>query len=150
YNLTCNTTEHLLADIERLREFLNIDRWMVFGGSWGCTLGLAYAQQCLDRVTGMILVGIKTTRLSEDHWLYRGVAPMFPEQWARFRDGVPTPERDGDLVSAYHRLLMNPDPAVHTKAASDWCAWEEALLSIEPDAKPAPRRLDPKWQLAFA
>ena len=90
------------------------------------------------------------TRRSEIDWLYRGVAPLFPEQWARFRAGVPPGERDGNLVEAYHRLLQNPDPAVHLKAAKDWCDWEASLLSVDPEAKPDPRRTEPTFQLAFA
>jgi proline iminopeptidase len=155
-DLSANTTEHLLADMERLRRRLGIDRWLLFAGSWGCTLGLAYAERHPHRVTEIILGGVTMTRRSEIEWLYRGVAPLFPEQWARFRAGAPTPagapsgEGDGDLVEAYHRLLMNPDPAVHLKAARDWCEWEAALLSVDPAAKPDPRRSQPTFQLAFA
>jgi proline iminopeptidase len=155
-DLSANTTEHLLADMERLRRRLGIDRWLLFAGSWGCTLGLAYAERHPHRVTEIILGGVTMTRRSEIEWLYRGVAPLFPEQWARFRAGAPSPEGapsgegDGDLVEAYHRLLMNPDPAVHLKAARDWCEWEAALLSVDPAAKPDPRRSQPTFQLAFA
>jgi proline iminopeptidase len=149
-NLSSNTTEHLLADMERLRQHLGIDRWLLFGGSWGCTLGLAYAERYPHRVSEIVLGGVTMTRRSEIDWLYRGVAPLFPEQWARFRAGIPPEERDGDLVEAYHRLLQNPDPAVHLKAAKDWCDWEASLLSVDPKAKPDPRRLEPAFQLAFA
>ncbi|ETW96011.1 prolyl aminopeptidase [Candidatus Entotheonella palauensis] len=149
-NLSANTTEHLLADIERLRQHLGIDRWLVFGGSWGSTLGLAYAQRNPHRVTAIVLAGVTTTRRSEIEWLYRGVAPLFPEQWARFHAGVPVAERDGDLVAAYHRLLQHPNPSVHLKAAKDWCDWESALVSVDPDARVEPRRLQPDFQLAFA
>ena len=82
-----------------------------------------------------------TTRRSEIEWLYRGVAPLFPAQWARFRAGAPVSERDGNLVEAYYRLLQNPDPVVRAKAAQDWCAWESALVSVDPDATPEPRCL---------
>jgi len=99
-DLSVNTTEHLLADIERLRQHLGIDRWLLFGGSWGSTLGLAYAERNPQRVTEIVLVGVPTTRRSEIDWLYRGVAPLFPAQWARFRAGAPAAERDGDLVEA--------------------------------------------------
>jgi proline iminopeptidase len=149
-DLSINTTAHLLADMEHLRQYLDIDQWMLLGGSWGSTLGLAYAEQNPQRVTGMVLVGVTTTRRSEIDWLYRGVAPLFPAQWARFRAGVPPAERDGDLVAAYHRLLQEPDPAIHMKAAKDWCAWESALVSVDSDAKPDPRRLQPAFQLTFA
>ena len=149
-DLSVNTTEHLLTDIELLRQDLNIDRWLVFGGSWGSTLALAYAERNPRRVTEIVLVGVTTTRGSEIEWLYGGVAPMFPEQWDRFRAGVPADERDGDLIEAYHRLLMHSDPAIQLKAAKDWCEWESALVSVDPDAKPDPRRLQPTFQLAFA
>jgi len=149
-DLAVNTTEHLLADMEHLRQHLGIDQWLLFGGSWGSTLGLAYAERNPQRVTEIVLAGVTTTRRSEIDWLYRGVAPLFPAQWARFRAGVPPAERDGDLVAAYHRLLQDPDPAIHMKAAKDWCEWESALVSVDPDAKPEPRRLQPAFQLAFA
>ncbi len=149
-DLSVNTTEHLLADIEHLRQYLVIDKWLLFGGSWGSTLGLAYAERNPQRVTEIVLGGVTTTRRSEIDWLYRGVAPLFPAQWARFRAGVPSAERDGDLVAAYHRLLQDPDPAIHLQAAKDWCEWESALASVDPDAQPSPRRLQPAFQLAFA
>lgn len=137
-DLSTNTTHHLIADMERLREYLAIDRWMIYGNSWGSTLALAYAEQHPDRVTVIVLVGVTTTRQSEIDWLTRGVAPLFPEQWARFRAGVPESERDGDLVAAYYRLLNDPDPAVREKAAQDWHDWDTASLTPNPAAKPAP------------
>jgi proline iminopeptidase len=149
-DLSVNTTAHLLADLEQLRQHLEIDQWLLFGGSWGSTLGLAYAERNPHRVTEMIFVGVTTTRRAEIDWLYRGVAPLFPVQWARFRAGVPSAERDGDLVAAYYRLLQDPDPAIHMKAAQEWCAWESALVSVDPEAPPDPRRLQPAFQLAFA
>lgn len=149
-DLSANTTEHLLSDMERLRQHLGIDRWLLFGGSWGCTLGLAYAERYPHRVTEIVFGGVTMTRRSEIEWLYRGVAPLFPEEWARFRAGVHPGERDGNLVEAYYHLLQNPDPAVHMKAAKDWCDWETALVSLEPDTKPAPRRSQPAFQLGFA
>jgi proline iminopeptidase len=90
------------------------------------------------------------TRASEIEWLYRGVAPLFPEQWSRFRAGVPDDQRGGDLVEAYYRLLQNADPAIHLKAARDWCEWESALASADLDAGADPRRSEPDFQLAFA
>jgi proline iminopeptidase len=149
-DLTFNTTDHLLADMESLRQHLNVERWMLFGGSWGTTLGLAYAERHPDRVTVMVLFGITTTRQSEINWLYRDIAPLFPEQWAKFRAGVPEGERDGDLVAAYYRLLHHSDPAVRAKAAQDWHDWEAASLSIDLDAKPSAQWLDPDFQMARA
>jgi proline iminopeptidase len=149
-DLSVNTTAHLLADMEQLRQYLDIDKWLLFGGSWGSTLGLAYAERHPQRVTAIVLGSVTTTRRTEIDWLYRGVAPLFPAQWARFRAGVPPAERDGDLVAAYHRLLQEPDPAIHMQAAQEWCAWEATLVSVDPEATPEPRRLQPAFQLAFA
>ena len=149
-DLSVNTTNHLLADIEQLRKRLSIERWLVFGGSWGSTLALAYAERNPNRVTELILTAVTTTRRSEVDWLYHGVAPLFPKQWKRFRLGVPEADREGNLVEAYYRLLQDPDPAVHLKAASDWCEWENSLLFVDPEAKPSPQRLEPRFQLAFA
>jgi proline iminopeptidase len=149
-DLSTNTTEHLIADIERLRQHLGIERWLVYGGSWGCTLALAYAQRHPERVTEMVLVGITMTRRAEIDWLYHGVGRLFPEQHARFRAGVPAAERDGDLVAAYYRLLQNPDPAIYRKAAHNWCVWEASLISTEPDYVPASFWFEPDFQLTFA
>jgi proline iminopeptidase len=149
-DLAANTTDHLLADMERIRDRLGIDRWLLFGGSWGSTLALAYAERHPIRVTEIVLFGVTTTRRSEIDWLYRGVAPLFPEQWARFRAGAPEPERDGDLVEAYHRLLHDPDPAVREKAARDWHDWEAAPMSVDPGAERDPRWSQPEFRTARA
>ncbi len=137
-DMSCNTTEHLLADMERLRVHLGVERWLLFGGSWGATLILAYAERYPSRVSEIVMLCITTTRRSEIDWLYRGVARFFPEEWERFRDGVPAEDRDGDLVAAYARRMEHPDPAVREKAARDWCAWEDAVVSLEPKGKPNP------------
>ncbi|UNZ21093.1 prolyl aminopeptidase [Streptomyces sp. 891-h] len=126
-----NTTQHLIADMERLREHLGIDRWLLFGGSWGSTLVLAYAEQYPGRVSEIVISSVTTTRRSEIDWLYRGVGRFFPEQWARFLAGVPGTPRDGDVVAAYARLMEHTDAAVRNKAVADWCAWEDAVLSGE-------------------
>ncbi len=149
-DLATNTTLHLLADVELLREHLGVDRWLVFGGSWGCTLGLAYAERFPARVTEMVLASVTMTRPSEIEWLYRGVGQLFPQEWARFRAGVPEPERDGDLVAAYHRLLEGPDAVVRERAARDWCAWEEAVVSATPGYAPNPRYERTDFRMAFA
>jgi proline iminopeptidase len=135
-DMSCNTTEHLLADMERLREHLGIDRWLLRGGSWGSTLILAYAERHPHRVSEIVISAVTTTRRSEIDWLYRGVARFFPEQWERFRAGVPEAGRDGDLVAAYARLMEDPDPQVRAQAANAWSAWEDAVVSLEPNGKP--------------
>jgi len=131
-----NTTEHLLSDMELLRERLGIERWLLSGGSWGSTLILAYAERHPHRVSEIVIPSVTTTRRSEIDWLYRGVARFFPEEWERFRAGVPEADRDGDLVAAYARLMEHPDPLVRAGAANDWCAWEDAVVSLEPNGKP--------------
>ncbi|MEU0083423.1 prolyl aminopeptidase [Streptomyces sp. NPDC006274] len=131
-----NTTGRLLADMERLREHLDIERWLLYGGSWGSTLLLAYAERHPSRVTEIVVSGVTTTRRRETDWLYRGVGRFFPEQWDRFRAGVPEAERGGDLVAAYARLMESDDRAVREKAADDWCRWEDAVLSLEPGGGP--------------
>jgi proline iminopeptidase len=150
-DLASNTTWHLLADIERLRAHLGIDRWLVFGGSWGATLAILYAERHPDRVSGLVMGGVTMTRRQELDWLYRGgVARFLPEQWARFRAGVPAAERDGDLIEAYHRLLHDPDPAVRQAAAAAWCAWDSAAMSLPSRPALAGRFADPAYAMAFA
>jgi proline iminopeptidase len=135
-DMTVNTTDHLVADIERLREHLGVERWLLYGGSWGSTLILAYAERYPEHVSEVVIPGVTTTRRSEIDWLYRGVGRFFPDEWARFRSNVPEAERDGDLVAAYARLMENPDPNVRDKAAADWLAWEDAVISLEPNGTP--------------
>jgi proline iminopeptidase len=143
-DMAVNTTDHLLADMELLREHLGIERWLLTGGSWGSTLALAYAERHPQRVSAIVLAAITTTQRSETDWLYRGAGRFFPEAWERFRDGVPEPERarvtaaEGahELLAAYVRLLDAPDPAVRDKATHDWAAWEDAVVAQEPGGKP--------------
>jgi proline iminopeptidase len=147
-DLRFNTTEHLLQDIEQLRQHLGIERWLVFGGSWGSTLALAYAERHPEQVTEIVLVGVTTTRRAEIDWLYRGVAPLFPAEYAAFRAGIPAAERDGNPVAAYYRLLNHPDPAVRNQAALNWVTWEDSLVSADPTYRPTPP--EPAWAMAFA
>jgi len=149
-DLSTNTTHHLLADIELLRSHLGIERWLVRGGSWGSTLALAYAERHPERVTALVLNSIATTTPAEIEWVSRGVGIFFPQAWARFRDGVPPGERDGSLVEAYHRLLMDSDRAVREQAARDWCDWEMAIESALASGAPNPRYANPKFRLGFA
>jgi proline iminopeptidase len=150
YDLSTNTTHHLIRDIEQLREHLDIDQWLIFGGSWGATLGLAYAQQHPGSVSEIVLWSVTNTTKREVEWLTRDMGRIFPEQWARFRDGVPADERDGDLAAAYSRLLHDTDPAVRDKAARDWCDWEDTHVATHPDYKPDPRYQDPDLRLRLA
>ena len=135
-DMSVNTTHQLIADMERLRQHLGIERWMLYGGSWGSTLILAYAQRHPERVSEIVILGVTMSRRSEIDWLYRGVGRFFPAEWEQFRAGVPESDRDGDLVEAYARLMENPDPNVRRKAAADWLAWEDAVISLEPKGTP--------------
>jgi proline iminopeptidase len=130
-SLEHNTTQHLVADIERLREHLGIERWLVRGGSWGVTLAFAYAQSFPERVTELLLVSVTLTRSCDVHWLAHEAGRFFPEQWNEFRAGVPWEERH-DLVAAYDkRINHHPDAEVRVRAAHDWCNWEDAILSLD-------------------
>lgn len=135
-DMSLNTTQHLIDDMELLREHLGIDRWLLNGASWGATLVLAYAQQHPDRVTEMVVPAVTTTRRTEIDWLYRDAGRFKPEAWDRFRAGVPEEDRHGDLTAAYARLMEHPDRAVREKAAADWLAWEDAVVSDEPNGRP--------------
>ncbi|AYY14932.1 prolyl aminopeptidase [Actinobacteria bacterium YIM 96077] len=147
-DLTSNTTGNLLADIEQLREHLGIERWLVFGGSWGSVLGLVYAERFPQRVSEMVLMALATGRRVETDLLTRGLGALFPEAWERFCDMLPEAQRDGDLADAYHRLLSDPDPAVRDRAARRWCEWEDAIVPTAPG--PNPRFDDPAFRMAFA
>jgi proline iminopeptidase len=130
-SMAFNTTEHLISDMEVLRVHLGIDRWLVSGGSWGCTLALAYAERHPHRVTQMVLTSVTTSRRAEADWLYRGVARFFPEAWELFRNHVPEAVRDEDVIRSYARRMEHADAGVRLAAAHAWCAWEDAVLSLE-------------------
>jgi proline iminopeptidase len=132
-SLEANTTWDLVADIERLREHLGIARWQVFGGSWGSTLALAYAERFPTRVRSLVLRGIFMLRRSELLWFYQdGASHLFPDAWEPYLATIPVAER-GDLMSAYHRRLTSPDPDVRLAAARAWSVWEAAASRLLPD-----------------
>ena len=149
-DLSTNTTAHLIADLEQLREHVGIDRWLVLGLSWGTTLGLAYAEKHPDRVTGLVLISVTTTTHAEVDWLTRAMGRVFPEAWERFRDGVPEGDRDGNLAAAYSRLLHDADPEVRDRAARAWCDWEDTHVATHPGHRPHRRFQDPAFRLGFA
>jgi proline iminopeptidase len=133
HDLTTNTTWHLVADMEKLREHLGISRWQLFGGSWGATLALAYAEMYPERVTEIILRGVFALRQLELDWLYGGgAAHIFPDAWAEFVAPVPDTER-GDMIAAYHRLVFCDDPEVSLRASLTWSRWEGATASTQLD-----------------
>jgi len=127
-----NTTPHLIADIERLRTHLGIERWLVFGGSWGSTLALAYSEAHPERCTGLILRGIFLCRKSEIDWFLYGLRSLFPEAWHEFAGAIPESER-GDLLAAYYRRLTDPDPSVHMPAARAWSIYEGSCSTLLPN-----------------
>ena len=130
-SLIDNTTPHLIADIERLRSHLRIDRWVVFGGSWGATLGLAYAEAYPERCLGLVLRGVFLCRDQEIDWFLYGLRQIFPDAWRNFVDPIPEAQR-GDLLTAYSERLNHPDPAVHLPAARAWSMYEGACSTLLP------------------
>lgn len=130
--LTDNTTPHLIADMEALRVMLGVDRWLVFGGSWGSTLALAYAEAHPDRCMGLVLRGIFLCRRSEIDWFLYGIRAFFPEAQRQLAAFIPPDER-GDLLTAYHRRLIDPDPAVYQPAAHQWATFEAACSTLLPN-----------------
>lgn len=148
--LDTNTTPHLLADLAQLREHLGIEQWVMYGSSWGVTLGLAYAELHPDHVRAMVLSSVTMTRRQDIHWLYHETGRFYPRAWRRFRDQLPVEARDGDLVDGYYRLLNEqPDVTVRQRAADAWCAWEDATSPL-PNGKPNPRYEDPAFRMTFA
>jgi proline iminopeptidase len=149
-SLEHNTTWHLVADIERLREHLGIDKWQVFGGSWGSTLALAYAQTHPTRVTELVLRGIFLLRKSEIDWFYQGGASaLFPDAWEDYQAQIPEAER-GDFLSAYYRRLTGDDEAVRQAAARAWSVWEGRTSCLMPNEDLIQRTSGDAFSLAFA
>lgn len=149
-DLSANTTAHLIADIELIREYLGVENWTVVGMSWGSTLGLAYAQAHPRRVNAMVLAMVTTTSRREVQWLTHDVGRIFPREWHRFASAVPASMRHLRLVDAYAALLFDPDGAVREQAARAWCTWEDAHVSLAPGHKPHRNFEDPEFRLRFA
>jgi len=149
-DLSSNTTGHLIADIELLREHQGIRSWTVLGLSWGSTLGLAYAQAYPDRVDALVLALVTTTSRREVRWLTYDVGRIFPQEWDRFAAAVPAELRDLSLVDAYAALLFDSDPVVRERAASEWCRWEDAHVSLTPGHAANSRFQDADFRLRFS
>jgi len=145
-SVQANTTQDLIADMERLRDTLKVERWVLFGGSWGSTLALAYGQAHPDRALAFVLRGVFLFRPVEVDWFMTGMGTFFPEANRRFANHIPPAE--GDLLAAYYRRLMDPDPSVHMPAARIWCGYEEACARLLPRGEPA--ESDPGACLAMA
>ncbi|MCY4230483.1 MAG: prolyl aminopeptidase [Alphaproteobacteria bacterium] len=127
-----NTTQHLVCDIETLRRHLSVDRWLVFGGSWGSTLALAYGQAHPERCLGFVLRGVFLGRQAEIDWFLHGMGKFFPEAYRAFVAPIPKEERGAGLLAAYHRRLMDPDPCVHLPVARAWSRYESACSALRP------------------
>ena len=151
-SLEHNTTWDLVADIERLREHLQIRRWQVFGGSWGSTLALAYAQTHPQRVTELVLRGIFLLRRSELEWFYQdelGAGSLFPDLWEQYVAQIPRRER-GDMMRAYYRRLTSRSAAVRARAAHAWSVWEAATSHLRPNPRDVAKFADPEVAAAIA
>jgi proline iminopeptidase len=149
-SLVENTTWHLVADIERLRKHLGVERWLVFGGSWGSTLALAYAEAHPDRVTELVLRGIFLMRYAEIRWLYQhGASEIFPDCWEAYRDVIPVDERD-DFLSAYHQRLTSSDQRVAMTAARAWSVWEASTSFLRSNPENIKKWAEDQFALAVA
>jgi proline iminopeptidase len=149
-NLEANTTWHLVADIERLRDMVGVDKWQVFGGSWGSTLALAYAQTHPQRVTELLVRGIYTLTKAELDWYYQfGVSEMFPDKWEAFLAPIPEAERH-EMMHAYHRRLTGADKAEQLAAAKAWSIWEASTITLLPDPGMQQDFAQDHYAIAFA
>lgn len=150
-DLSTNTTWHLVDDIEAIRADRGIDRWLVFGGSWGSALALAYAEKHPDRVSELVVRGVFTLRRRELDWYYNGPAgQVFPEMWERLLAPLGGERFTGDVIEGYHRLLWDRDPAVARRAAVAWATWEAATVTLVRDAEMIDAFSDSAFALAFA
>ena len=149
-SLEANTTWHLVADIERLREMMGVETWQVFGGSWGSTLALAYAETHPDRVSELVLRGIYLLTKAELDWYYQfGVSEMFPEKWERFLAPIPEAER-GNMMAAYRKRLTGDDRAAQMEAALAWSQWEGQTITLLPEPSTSDQFGEDEFALAFA
>ncbi|VVT15752.1 prolyl aminopeptidase [Rhizobium sp. EC-SD404] len=148
--LEANTTWHLVGDIERLRAMVGVDKWLVFGGSWGSTLALAYAETHPEHVSELVLRGIYTLTKAEMDWYYRfGVSEMFPDKWERFVEPIPEAER-GDMLNAYRKRLTSDDAATRLAAAKAWSVWEGETITLLPEPETSTVFGQNEFALAFA
>lgn len=148
--LEANSTWHSVADIERLREVLGVEQWLVFGGSWGSTLALAYAQKHPQRVSELVLRGIYMCTPGEQHWFYQfGVSELFPEKYERFVAPIPEAER-GDMLRAYHRRLTSGTREEQIAAARTWSLFEGEIITLLPDPAMSAQHDEGEFALAFA
>ncbi len=149
-SIEANTTWHLVADIERLRELMGVETWLVFGGSWGSTLALAYAETHPERVSELVLRGIYTLTRAELDWYYQfGVSEMFPDKWERFIAPIPENERH-EMMAAYRRRLTGTNREEQLRCAVAWSTWEGETITLLPNPDYSDHFYDPEFALAFA
>jgi len=148
--LTNNTTAHLIADLEMVRAGLDIEGWLVFGASWGSTLGLAYAIEHPERVSEMVLWAVVTTRARDVHWLTHVMGEVYPEEFDALRELLPVEERQGNIPAAINAFLMSDDREVCDRAARAWCAWEDRLGTLTGAVQTHPRSSNRYRRLGFA
>ncbi|MFC3165152.1 prolyl aminopeptidase [Ciceribacter thiooxidans] len=149
-SIEANTTWHLVADIERLREMMGVETWLVFGGSWGSTLALAYAETHPERVSELVLRGVYTLTKAELDWYYQfGVSEMFPDKWERFRAPIPENERH-EMMAAYRRRLTGTNREEQLRCAVAWSSWEGETITLLPNPDYSDHFYDPEFALAFA
>ncbi|MFZ2101119.1 MAG: prolyl aminopeptidase, partial [Oricola sp.] len=149
-SLEANTTWHLVADIERLREMAGVGKWQVFGGSWGSTLALSYAEAHPERVSELIVRGVYTLTRAELDWFYQfGVSEMFPDKWEAFVAPIPVAERH-EMMAAYYRRLTSDDRATRIRAAKAWSTWEGGVITLLPDPQLDSDFADDAFAEAFA
>ena len=142
--------DHHVDDIERLRHHLGIERWIVFGLSWGSVLAMTYAERHPARVPAVVVGAVSTGTAADIDWVTVHAGRFFPAEWSAFRDHIPSALHGLRIVDAYHQLLMDPDPRVHHAAAAAWCRWEDAHVATTPAAAPHPRYADERFRLGFA
>jgi proline iminopeptidase len=148
-DLSTNTTQVLIADIEALRRHLGVEKWLVTGLSWGSSLALAYAQANPDRVSEIVLFAVTNTSASEVEWITEAVGRIFPQEWEEFE--AASHRKPGQrVIDAYYDLITDPDPTVREEAASAWCTWEDTHVSLDPNYEHDPRYDDPQFRLVFA
>src|SRR5918995_5822771 len=145
-----NTTAHLITDLEQLRSQLGMGRWLVFGASWGSTLGLAYAVQHPRSVSALVLWAVVTTRARDIHWLTHTMGDLYPQEFDELLGVLPESDRTGNIPAALHRMLTSNDPAASDRAAAAWCVWEDRIATLTGPVEPHPRSLDPHRRLGFA
>jgi proline iminopeptidase len=149
YDLGSNTTQSLITDIEQLRDYFGIERWLLTGLSWGTTLALAYAQAHPGRLTEIVLGAVTTTSRAEVTWLTETIGRIFPEAWTEFEQTANRSPGES-VIDAYYRLIRDPDRKMREQAAEAWCKWEDVIVLLDPQAKPSARFTDPNFRINFA